>query len=578
MTGRDIWSQLIYGARISLMVGFVAGFIAMFVGSLFGILAGYFGGHFDNLLMRVTDILLVIPDLPLMLVLVATLRQLDLHISPIVVLIAVIGLLYWTSTARLIRSQVLTIKERQFVARSRAIGAGHLHIIRKHILPQIMPLIVANTVLIISTAILIESGLAFLGLGDPTQPSWGAMLNFAFDRSAVSNGAWWFYLPPGFAIVWVTLGCVLLGNVLEEMLNPRLTGHHLEGKQKIVFTPKTGDQVPNTSLLSVRHLTTEFILADQQVAHALEDISFDVKPGQTVGLVGESGCGKTTTLMSIMRILPSSGRITAGTIFFRGKDLLALTEREMRTHRWKDMAIIFQGAMNALNPVVKVGDQICEAILLHHLMDHEAANQRVGELLELVGIPASRRDLYPHQYSGGMRQRAMIAMALACSPDLLFADEPTTALDVMIQAQVLELLKRIQKKLGLAIVLVTHDLGVVAEMCDDLVVMYGGKIAEYGPADLVYNQPQHPYTQRLLEAFPDLSRSNTVLEGQELATIPGTPPRLNALPPGCRFSPRCHKNMDICTQIAPGLVDLAVPGARHLAACHLLQGLEVADL
>ncbi|MCG2783815.1 MAG: ABC transporter permease [Anaerolineae bacterium] len=232
--GRDVWTQLVYGARISLTVGFLAGFIAMFVGSFLGILAGYFGGWVDNLLMRVTDVLLVIPDLPLMLVLVATLRQMDLKISQLTVLILVIGLLYWTSTARLVRSQVLSIKERQFVSRARAIGAGHTHIIRKHIVPQIMPLIVANTVLILSTAILIESGLAFLGLGDPTQPSWGTMLNFAFDRNAISNEAWWFYLPPGLAIVWVSLGCVLLGNVLEEMLNPRLTGHHLEGEAKIV--------------------------------------------------------------------------------------------------------------------------------------------------------------------------------------------------------------------------------------------------------------------------------------------------------------------------------------------------------
>ncbi len=235
--GRDLWSELIYGARISLSVGFVAGFIAMFVGSLFGISAGYFGGWLDNLLMRITDVLLVIPDLPLILVLVATLRQMDLHVSPLVVLVFVIGLLYWTSTARLIRSQVLTIKERQFIARAQAIGAGQVHIIRKHILPQIMPLIVANTVLIVSTAILVESGLAFLGLGDPTQPSWGTILNFAFDRNAITNGAWWFYLPPGLAIVWVSLGCVLLGNVLEEMLNPRLTGHHLEGGEGMVAVP-----------------------------------------------------------------------------------------------------------------------------------------------------------------------------------------------------------------------------------------------------------------------------------------------------------------------------------------------------
>ena len=235
--GRDVWTQLVYGARISLMIGFVAGSLAMFIGSAFGIFAGYYGGKLDTLLMRITDIFLVIPDLPLTLILIAVVRQMNLGIPPLVVLIAVIGLLYWTSTARLIRSQVLSIKERQFVARARAIGASNSHIIRKHIFPQVLPLIVASTVLIISTAILVESGLAFLGLGDPTQPSWGTMLNFAFDRSAISNGAWWFYLPPGLAIVWVTLGCVLLGNVLEEMFNPRLTAHHLEGDEKMIARP-----------------------------------------------------------------------------------------------------------------------------------------------------------------------------------------------------------------------------------------------------------------------------------------------------------------------------------------------------
>ena len=331
------------------------------------------------------------------------------------------------------------------------------------------------------------------------------------------------------------------------------------------------------ALLSVRHLTTEFHLAGKQVARALEDVSFDVLPGQTIGLVGESGCGKTTTLMSIMRLLPSNGRIIAGQVYFKGHDLLTFSEREMRAHRWKDMAIVFQCAMNALNPVLKIGDQIREAILLHDVMEREAAEQRVDELLELVGIPRSRRNQYPYQYSGGMRQRAMIAMALACSPDLLFADEPTTALDVMIQAQVLELLKHIQEKLGLAIVLVTHDLGVVAEMCDTVVVMYGGKVAEYGSAELVYNQPQHPYTQRLLESFPDLNRSTNA--GQELATIPGTPPRLNALPPGCRFNPRCLKAMEVCAQIAPELMSVAPSGSGilHRAACHLLQGTEIAE-
>ncbi len=324
------------------------------------------------------------------------------------------------------------------------------------------------------------------------------------------------------------------------------------------------------SLLNVRHLTTEFILQQRgmpdRVARALEDVSFDILPGQTVGLVGESGCGKTTLLMSAMRLLPSNGRITSGQVHFKGTDLLRISEREMRDYRWKEMAIIFQGAMNALNPVMKIGDQIREAILLHRLMDRDAAEGRVIQLLELVGIPRTRRDQYPHQYSGGMRQRAMIAMALACTPDLLFADEPTTALDVMIQAQVLELLRHIQQSLGLAIVLVTHDLGVVAEVCDTVVVMYGGKVAEYGTADEIYNHPQHPYTQRLLASFPDLNRPSA-----QLASIPGTPPRLTELPPGCRFAPRCNVKLPQCGHDDPMMRE---PDPAHYVACHLCRGKE----
>lgn len=319
-------------------------------------------------------------------------------------------------------------------------------------------------------------------------------------------------------------------------------------------------------LLRVRHLSTDFILpADKRIARALEDVSFDVHPGETVGLVGESGCGKTTTLMSVMRLLPANARIS-GQVFFREMDLLSLSERQMREHRWKDIAIVFQGAMNALNPVMRVGEQIREAITLHGLMPSDQAQARVGELLEMVGIPKERGGQYPFQYSGGMRQRAMIAMALACSPSLLFADEPTTALDVMVQAQVLELLNDIQQRLGLAIVLVTHDLGVVAEMCDTVVVMYGGKVAEYGSVDEIFNDPQHPYTQKLLESFPDLNAPTSVL-----ASIPGSPPRLTEIPPGCRFAPRCHIRLEKCDSESPPLLEVA---KNHFAACHLRTGVE----
>ncbi|MFN3307974.1 MAG: ABC transporter ATP-binding protein [Anaerolineales bacterium] len=317
-----------------------------------------------------------------------------------------------------------------------------------------------------------------------------------------------------------------------------------------------------TPLLSVRHLNTFFGLSGNVKAYALEDVSFDVYPYQTLGLVGESGCGKSTTLMSILRLLPPNAHIS-GQVLFKGVDLLALSEEQMRSYRWKEIALIFQSAMNALNPVMRVDEQILEAILLHRLLPREQAWQRVQELLDLVGIAPQRGRQYPFQFSGGMRQRAMIAMALACSPSLLFADEPTTALDVMIQAQVLELLKNIQKKLGLAIVLVTHDLGVVAELCDQVVVLYGGKVAEYGSVDQIYNSPQHPYTQKLLEAFPDLHRP-----AASLASIPGTPPRLTDLPSGCRFEPRCFARLERCRHEPPALREV---GEKHYAACHLLE-------
>ncbi len=324
-----------------------------------------------------------------------------------------------------------------------------------------------------------------------------------------------------------------------------------------------------TPLLRVRHLSTDFLLpADKKIARALEDVSFDVYPGQTVGLVGESGCGKTTTLMSVLRLLPANARIS-GQVFFHEVNLLSLSERQMREYRWKDIAIVFQGAMNALNPVMRVGEQICEAITLRGIMSSDRAQARVGELLEMVGIPKERGSQYPFQYSGGMRQRAMIAMALACSPRLLFADEPTTALDVMVQAQILELLEEIQRRLGLAIVLVTHDLGVVAEMCDAVVVMYGGKVAEYGSVDEIFNAPRHPYTQKLLESFPDLARPTG-----SLASIPGAPPRLTELPPGCRFAPRCHLRIGKCDSESPPLFEVE-PG--HFAACHLLESTQDAS-
>ncbi len=318
-------------------------------------------------------------------------------------------------------------------------------------------------------------------------------------------------------------------------------------------------------VLEVRDLSVDFVSPEQPPARAVEDVSFTLHAGEVLGLVGESGCGKTTMMLSVLRLLPPAGRIVSGQVLFGGQDLLRLSEREMADHRWRDISMIFQGAMNALNPVHTVGAQIAEAIKRHRpIFDRPALEARVAELLDLVGIAPARKDDYPHQYSGGMRQRAMIAMALACSPEIVIADEPTTALDVMIQAQILELLSELRQKLGLAVIFVTHDLGVVAEMCDTVLVMYGGVTAEYADIDTIFNAPRHPYTQELLKAFPDLSKTTG-----KLVSIPGNPPRLDALPPGCRFAPRCPAVYDRCDSEKPALHQL---GSGHLASCHLVEG------
>lgn len=323
------------------------------------------------------------------------------------------------------------------------------------------------------------------------------------------------------------------------------------------------------AVLEVRSLSVNYLTDDPSAGsgrrgtalRAVEDVSFSLEQGRSLGLVGESGCGKTTAMLGVLRLLPAEGRIVSGEVRYEGVDLLRLSEREMRKYRWSKMSIVFQGAMNALNPVRKVGDQIAEPLMLHGAAtDKKEASERVSELLEMVGIIPEMARQYPHQYSGGMRQRAMIAMALSCSPDILIADEPTTALDVMIQAQILDLLQNLQQELELSIILVTHDLGVVAEICDDVLVMYGGKTAEYASVDTIYNEPLHPYTQRLLQAFPDIDSPTSTL-----ASIPGYPPLLDALPPGCRFEPRCHCKSDVCAVESPPLVAVK-PG--HYVACH----------
>jgi len=353
--------------------------------------------------------------------------------------------------------------------------------------------------------------------------------------------------------------------------------------------------VKGAPLLRVRDLVTTF-RTEQGTLRAVDEVSFDVAEGATLGIVGESGCGKSVTALSILRLIPyPQGVIAEGRIELRGRDLVGLSERQMQDVRGNEISMIFQEPMTSLNPVYSVGSQIVEAIRLHQKKSRREAKERAIEMLRLVGIPAPETnvDAYPHQLSGGMRQRVMIAMALACEPSLLIADEPTTALDVTIQAQILELLAKLKEQLGMGVVLITHDLGVVAEVCSDVAVMYAGRIVEIAKVDRLFAHPRHPYTRGLLQSLPTFDKAplaepasaardsmlagepSLVAEGEarprrpRLPTIEGIVPDLLALPPGCRFADRCPMVIPACREAEPDLLPIEAEGddPAHLARC-----------
>jgi peptide/nickel transport system ATP-binding protein len=318
------------------------------------------------------------------------------------------------------------------------------------------------------------------------------------------------------------------------------------------------------SLLTIRNLSVTY----GGGVCAVDGVDLDVSPGEVVGLAGESGCGKSTLALAVARLLPRGALATADQMTFAGTDLRAVGDAELRALRWRRLSLVFQGAMNGFNPVMTIGDQIREAIRAHEPgADRRSVRLRVAELMTQVGIAAGRAADYPHQLSGGMKQRAMIAMALACRPDLVIADEPTTALDVMTQAQILELIRGLADELGLAMLIISHDLTVLAELCDRVAVMYAGRIVERGPAEQILSsgsQPAHPYTRRLLDCYPRLDAGQASISG-----IPGSPPDLAHPPAGCRFHDRCTEKLPRCADDDPAL--RTVPGgAGHVAACHLV--------
>lgn len=314
------------------------------------------------------------------------------------------------------------------------------------------------------------------------------------------------------------------------------------------------------ALMEIRQLKTCYFTPEGTV-NAVDGVSLKLEKRHALGLVGESGCGKTTVALASMKLLPSNARITGGDIIFDGEDLATKTDEEMNQIRWKKISLVFQGAMNALNPVFKVGDQIVEAIMTHNKsMAKSEAAKRTRELLELVGVDPSRAQDYPHEFSGGMKQRAVIAMALSCDPDVLVADEPTTALDVITQGRILALIRELQAKLGLSLIVITHDLSLTAEICTEIAIMYAGKIVEFGKTSEIYDEPMHPYTNALLSAFPSILGPIRKME-----TLPGFPPDLRNPPSGCRLYPRCPYAENRCKEKEPELEEVT---DGHFVACY----------
>jgi ABC-type glutathione transport system ATPase component/ABC-type dipeptide/oligopeptide/nickel transport system permease subunit len=502
--GRDVLSRLLHGARVSLAVAFATATIACTIGALAGIVGGYFGRIWEFLTLRVSDVLLAFPPILMALLVVA------LFGPSVTTLIVCLSILYIPGFARVAYGETLSVKQMEYVEAQRALGARSPRILLRTLLPNISGPLLVQYSLTVSQAIIVEAGLSFLGLGIvPPAPSWGQMIRSARAQLEVNP----------LSLVWPSLCLVLtvflvnrLCDALQARFDPRTatTARKLGWSDDRKTRPRASGDVSagggtSSPTLEVRDLRVQFMTQDGPIT-AVENVSFSVMPGETLAIVGESGSGKSVTALSIMRLNPAGSSRLEGSIRLGGREILTLRDAEMRHVRGNKVAMIFQEPMTSLNPVHTIGMQITEALVAHRGLSSSEAMAETVRLLEKVRIPAARSRLndYPHNFSGGMRQRVMIAMALACSPKLLIADEPTTALDVTVQAQILELIKELQKEEGMSVLFITHDMGVVAEIADRTVVMYNGKAVETGTTEEIFARPKHPYTRALLSAVPKL--------------------------------------------------------------------------
>lgn len=560
MLGRDVLSRVFYGAQVTLAGVAEAVLTALVLGVSAGLLAGFAGGWADRVISWITDIVMAVPVIITLLVVLTVVGT-----SETAAMIAV-GVLGFPALARVVRGATLAVRQELYITAARAFGLPNRSIMVRHVLPRVRDPIIVQTSLFAGGALLAETGLGYLGLGvqAPT-PTWGGLVA---DASTVIDQQPWLLVPSGLAIGLTVLAFGLLGDAARDTAAERHARGpaRASGRGPAHRTPATcggratGDTPPAASAqLSVRALTIA-LPRETGIATAVDHLSLDVFAGETVGLLGESGCGKSLTGRGILGLLPPGGQVLGGSVHFHGTDLAALDRKAWRRFRGSRIALISQDPMNGLDPTFTVGWQVDELVRRHTGLSGRAVRARTLELLTDVRLPEPERVAarYPHQLSGGMAQRVLIASALAGAPELLIADEPTTALDVTVQAEILRLLRDLQHTTGMSMLLISHDWGVVAEVCHRAYVMYAGQIVEAGTVSDLFTRPGHPYTAGLLGALPRRGRPR-----QRLATIAGTVPEPGKWLSGCHFRPRCPLASPECADTIP----MAEPAPGHQARC-----------
>ena len=538
--GRDIASRLMFGARYALLAGAQAVAVALIIGIPLGLTIGYFRGWVDRIVMRLVETVVAVPAIVMAMAIIAGLG------TGLTKAMLAVGLVYSMIITRLTRAEVFAAREELYVDGAIASGASNARVMFRHVLPNVAPALIVQTTLLFASAVLAEAGLSFLGIGASSdQASWGRMLR---DAQTSIDRTIWPAIPPGIMVFFTVIAFNVFGDGLRDAFARQARGGRVGvGDVQAAATAQHAVRPPNPdALVSVRDLSVVFPRPGTgDDVHVVSGVDLDIGRGEVLALVGESGSGKSITALSLMGLVPDPGLASAASITLDGQELVGMPFDRLRRIRGTQMGVIFQEPFAALNPAYTVGRQVAEPLRYHLGLSKAAARQRVIELFGEVGIPdpATRIDAYPHQFSGGMAQRVVIAMALACEPKLLIADEPTTALDVTVQGQVLDLIGDLARERNMSVLLITHDLGVVADLADDVAVMYAGEIVETGRLADVFADPQHPYTEGLISAIP----RNEARSG-DLATIPGVVPSPWEWPDHCHFADRCAYVVEACRQ------------------------------